>query len=78
MRVRLKLFFEWGIIFPDELYDVSDSGNRSISYARKDDLMQKISEVYPQLASTDNKGVAIEETTPSMRADHRFQKPAQM
>lgn len=77
MRVRLKLFFEWGIIFPDELYDVSDSGNRSVAYARKDDLMQKISEVYPNDLNK-HTDVSIEHLALSSRYDHRFQKPVQM
>ena len=41
MQVKLKLFFEWGIVFTDELYDVPDKGNRIVAYARKEDLQKK-------------------------------------
>lgn len=51
MRVRLKLFFEWGIIFPKETYTVSDKGNRKVSYARQEILEQEIVKIY---ATTDS------------------------
>ena len=46
MQVRLKLFFEWGIIFPKEIYTVPDKGNRTVSYARQAVLEQNINSKY--------------------------------
>ena len=46
MKVRLKLFFKWGIVFPDEIYTVPDKGNRKVSYARQEDLEQEIVKQY--------------------------------
>lgn len=46
MKVRLKLFFKWGIVFPDQIYTVPDKGNRKVSYARQDVLEQEIVKIY--------------------------------
>ena len=46
MKVKLKLFFEWGISF-GEPYVVPDKGNRPVSYAGKETLIQAILEKYP-------------------------------
>lgn len=46
MKVRLKLFFKWGISF-GEPYHVEDKGNRSVAYAGKQTLIQSILEKYP-------------------------------
>ena len=46
MQVRLKLFFKWGIVFPEEIYAVPDKGNRKVSYARQDVLEQEIVKIY--------------------------------
>ena len=46
MRVRLKLFFEWGIVFPQEVYMVPDKGNRKVQYARQDEMEAVIVEQY--------------------------------
>lgn len=46
MQVRLKLFFKWGIVFPDQVYTVPDKGNRKVSYARQDVLEQEIVKIY--------------------------------
>ena len=42
MQVKLKLFFKWGIVFPQDVYVVEDKGNRKVSYANKDQLEQAI------------------------------------
>ncbi len=47
MQVRLKLFFKWGIIFPDEIYTVADKGNRKVSYANKINLEEAIVKLSP-------------------------------
>lgn len=46
MKVKLKLFFEWGISF-GEPYQVEDKGNRPVPYAGKETLIQAILEKYP-------------------------------
>lgn len=46
MKVKLKLFFEWGISFGAP-YTVPDKGNRVVPYAGKETLIQAILEKYP-------------------------------
>ena len=46
MQVRLKLFFKWGIVFPDQIYTVPDKGNRKVSYARQEVLEAEIVKQY--------------------------------
>ena len=46
MKVKLKLFFQWGISF-GEPYTVPDKGNRPVSYAGKETLINAILEKYP-------------------------------
>ena len=46
MKVKLKLFFEWGISF-GEPYTVPDKGNRPVPYAGKETLISAIIEKYP-------------------------------
>lgn len=48
MRVRLKLFFEWGICFDEaHPYLLPENGNRVIHYATKEELQQAIMAKYP-------------------------------
>ena len=46
MKVKLKLFFEWGITF-GEPYTVPDKGNRPVAYAGKKALAKAIRAKYP-------------------------------
>ena len=46
MKVKLKLFFKLGITF-GEPYTVPDKGNRPVSYAGKETLINAILEKYP-------------------------------
>jgi len=47
MRVRLKLFFKWGIDFEkNNPYTVAENGNRKVQYAGKAELMDKIARKY--------------------------------
>lgn len=46
MKVKLKLFFQWGISFGAP-YTVPDKGNRPVAYAGKEALVQAIQEKYP-------------------------------
>lgn len=49
MKVKLKLFFEWGISF-GEPYTVKENANRKVEYAEKKELVEKIVEKYcPEL-----------------------------
>jgi type IV secretion system protein VirD4 len=47
MQVKLKLFFDWGIVFSKEVYSVEDKGNRKVSYANKANLEEAIVALYP-------------------------------
>ena len=42
MKVKLKLFFQWGIVFPKDIYTVQDKGNRKVSYAKREILEERI------------------------------------
>ena len=48
MKVRLKLFFKWGIEF-GEPYQVPDRGSRLVRYASRQALMESIHEAFPRL-----------------------------
>jgi type IV secretory pathway, VirD4 component len=51
MKVRLKLFFKWGIRFDEKHpYEIPDQGNRKVEYAAKKDIMDGIVKKYrPEL-----------------------------
>lgn len=47
MKVKLKLFFEWGIKFDENNpYTVQESSNRIVRYASKEELLERIIEKY--------------------------------
>ena len=46
MKVKLRLFFEWGINF-EEPFTVSDKGNRKVRYAEKKEIEDGIKTKYP-------------------------------
>lgn len=47
MKVKLKLFFKWGIEFnEDKPYTVKDNGGREVKYAEKKELMDEIVKKY--------------------------------
>jgi len=47
MKVRLKLFFEWGIQFDEKHpYRVKDQGNRKVAYAEKAEIIDGILKKY--------------------------------
>ena len=76
MQVKLKLFFEWGIVFPDELYDVPDKGNRIVAYARKEDLQKKMDEIYPAKKEEQKESAAAGKVH-RPENNGRFHKPRQ-
>lgn len=45
MRVKLKLFFKWGIDF-EEPYKMTEQGNREVQYANKNELIDEIIRKY--------------------------------
>ncbi len=45
MKVRLKLFFKWGIQFEEE-YAVEEKGNRKVAYAEKQEILDGIVKKY--------------------------------
>ena len=45
MKVKLKLFFEWGIKF-EEKYEVMENGNREVHYANRSELFNNIIQTY--------------------------------
>ncbi len=49
MKVKLKLFFKWGIEF-EEKYQVEENGNRKVEYASRAEIINSIIETYhPEL-----------------------------
>lgn len=47
MKVKLKLFFKWGIVFDENNpYKIPDQGNRKVEYAAKKDIMDGIVKKY--------------------------------
>lgn len=45
MRVKLKLFFKWGIDFENP-YEMQEQGNREVKYANKNELIDEIIRKY--------------------------------
>ena len=45
MKVKLKLFFKWGIKF-EEKYEVRENGNREVHYANRSELFNNIIQKY--------------------------------
>ena len=45
MKVKLKLFFKWGIKF-EEKYEVKENGNREVHYANRSELFNNIIKTY--------------------------------
>ena len=63
MKVTLKLFFKWGISF-GKPYSVEEHGNRAVSYASKDALIDEICKKYHpdklrEIDSTNEEGGTI-------------------
>ena len=52
MKVRLKLFFEWGISF-GEVYAVPEQGNRKVEYASRTELLDEIFKRYHAMQPDD-------------------------
>lgn len=54
MKVKLKLFFDWGITFDEaHPYTVKENANRTVEYADKQELIDGILKKYNQEADTE-------------------------
>lgn len=52
MKVKLKLFFKWGIQF-EEKYEVMENGNREVHYANRSELFNNIIQTYCPVTDSD-------------------------
>lgn len=52
MKVKLKLFFKWGIKF-EEKYEVMENGNREVHYANHSELFNNIIQAYSPVTDSD-------------------------
>ena len=52
MKVKLKLFFKWGIKF-EEKYEVMENGNREVHYANRSELLNNIIQAYSPVTDSD-------------------------
>jgi len=61
MKVKLKLFFDWGIHF-EKPYEVIENSNRKVHYANRLELLNNIIETYcPQLLEEPQSDAQFEE-----------------
>ena len=74
MKVRLKLFFEWGIKF-EEPYTVSENGNRPVRYANKKEIIDSILENYPIEIESEPPPQQTEEKKPSLKTAPKNDEP---
>ena len=74
MKVRLKLFFEWGIKF-EEPYTVSENGNRPVRYASKKEIIDSILENYPIEIESEPPPPQTEERKPSLKTAPKNDEP---
>lgn len=52
MKVKLKLFFKWGIEF-EEKYEVRENGNREVHYANRSEILNNIIQTYCPVTDSD-------------------------
>ena len=68
MQVKLKLFFKWGIVFPENVYVVPDKGNRAVSYANREILEAAIATMYPSKSKSVGEKMSTEEQAKHAKA----------
>ena len=68
MQVKLKLFFKWGIVFPENVYVVPDKGNRAVSYANREILEAAIATMYPSKSKSVGEKMGAEEQAKHVKA----------
>lgn len=78
MRVKLKLFYKWGIKFnEDEPYTVTDNGNRDVEYADKHEIIDGIVEkYYPECLEKDETSPKDSATGNQNQVESREPKPS--
>ena len=74
MKVKLKLFFEWGIKF-EEAYAVSENGNRPVRYANKKEIIDSILESYPIEIESEPPPPQTEDRKPSLKTAPKNDEP---
>ena len=74
MKVRLKLFFGWGIKF-EEPYAVGENGNRPVRYANKKEIIDSILENYPIEIESEPPPPQTEERKPSLKTAPKNDEP---
>ena len=79
MKVKLKLFFKWGIDF-EEPYSVSENGNREVAYANRQELVNAILRKYHSKTKEDpgydeGRPIPISEDIARNHHQHRPTKP---
>ena len=77
MKVRLKLFFNWGITFDEKNpYTVKENANRKVKYASRQELEDAVIIRYPQAASsTPSKGKSEDALGGMVQQDSTSNKP---
>lgn len=72
MKVKLKLFFKWGIEF-EEKYEVMENGNREVHYANRSELFNNIIGTYcPQLLEKPQEDAEFEEANNKKRQNENL------
>jgi type IV secretion system protein VirD4 len=75
MKVRLKLFFEWGIKF-GKPYTIPEQGNRKVKYAGKSDLQDEIfKRFYSKPEDGQTEPIASEESTGGGMTQYESNEP---
>ena len=77
MKVRLKLFFNWGITFDEKNpYTVKENANRKVKYASRQELEDAVIIRYPQAASSPpSKGKSEDALGGMVQQDSTSNKP---
>lgn len=78
MKVKLKLFFEWGIEF-EEKYEVMENGNREVHYANRSELFNNIiQKYYPHYLEQPATDSDFDEASSEKRRKMKILRPHQM
>lgn len=78
MKVKLKLFFKWGIEFEGK-YEVMENGNREVHYANRSELFNNIIQTYcPQYFEQPVTNSDFDEASGEKRRKMKILKPRQM
>ena len=82
MKVKLKLFFKWGIQFDEKHpYTVADNGSRKVAYAEKEEIINGIMKKYhpeppePPAPITDDPGAGVQTQSEGKKSSGSTVKP---